>query len=308
VLAVDGGTSNIFVNATTATAVPLTLTGLETGDMGTVTFTDSAGHTVPLSVSASKTNYTVNLSSLADGTITSSLLVTDAASNTTTAIGNPVTLDQDKLAEAPIVKIANISPTVPAGGSIPLGIKVAAVDGDDNVLVTISGVPSFESISANDGHAPVKKGGGTYTFAAADVNNGLTLHSTYGGGGHPVNPLTVTATNTITGETATSAPQIITVTDPPASASPRLTNAYSLSDLMAQFSAETVFAGRGSDTTIGRFGDGLLTRANASIPDIAALTEHFMGAPVVRGGAPGLLPGSPTTAEEQRPFLALHHG
>jgi hypothetical protein len=220
VLQVDGGTPNIFVNVGTAAAVPVTLTGLETGDTGTVTFTDSAGHSVPLAVSASQTSYTVNLSPLADGTITSSLLVTDAANNTTTATGNAVTLDQDKVAEAPILSIAKTSLTVQAGGSVPLGIKVAAVDGDDNVLVTISGVPQgFESITADDGHAPVVQHGANYTFTAADVNNGLTLHSTFGGKGHPVNALTVTATSSTAGESAASSSQTITVTGPPATCS-----------------------------------------------------------------------------------------
>lgn len=128
--------------------------------------------------------------------------------------------DLDTIPEMPILKIANTSPTIPAGGSIPLGISVASVDGDDNVLVTISGVPQgFESITANDGHTPVVQHGANYTFTATDVNAGLTLHSTYKGGGHPINQFTVTASNTTAGEVATSAPQIITVTDPPATAS-----------------------------------------------------------------------------------------
>jgi hypothetical protein len=52
---------------------------------------------------------------------------------------------------------------------------------------------------------------------------------------------------------------------------------------------------------------GSLARTNGPTPDIAALTEHFMAAPLVSGGASGLLPSSLATAEEQRPFLAFHH-
>jgi hypothetical protein len=48
------------------------------------------------------------------------------------------------------------------------------------------------------------------------VNSGLTLHSTYGGTGHPVNKLTLTASNTTGGEKISSVPQTIKVTDPPA--------------------------------------------------------------------------------------------
>jgi hypothetical protein len=285
VLQVDGGTANIFVNA--ATAVPVTLAGLETGDTGTITFTDSAGHTVPLSVSASQTSYTANLSALANGTITSSLLVTDAVNNTTTATGNPVTLDQDKVAEAPILKIANISPTVPAGGSIPLGITVSSVDGDDNVLVTISGVPQgFESVTANDGHAPVVQHGANYTFTAADVNNGLTLHSTYRGGGHPVNLFTVTASNTTTGETTTSAPQIITVTDPPATTSTGQVSAWPRGLPLA------------------------LTQDSGHVDRLVALLDQFMAAGLHRDqiGAGAIASTfAPRGSPEDLPFLAMPH-
>lgn len=82
----------------------------------------------------------------------------------------------------------------------------------------------FETITADDGQPPVKKIGANYTFAAADVNNGLTLHSSFRGTGHPVNALTVTATNSTVGESATSSPQTITVTDPPAPTPPTLTS------------------------------------------------------------------------------------
>jgi len=208
--------------------------------------------------------------------------------------------DLDTIPEVPILTIANTSPRVPAGGSIPLGIKVASVDGDDNVLVTISGVPQgFETITADDGHAPVAQKGANYTFTAADVNNGLTLHSTYRGGGHPVNPLTVTASNTTAGEKATSAPQTITVTS--------TANSHRLSDLTAQFGTGVRSSRSASDATAGRFGEDPLTTASGSIPDIAALTEHFMGAPSVSVGASGLLRNS-LVAEEQRASLAFHHG
>ena len=43
----------------------------------------------------------------------------------------------------------------------------------------------------------------------------MTLHSSYTGTGQPVNTLTVTASNTTSGEGATSAAKTITVTDPP---------------------------------------------------------------------------------------------
>jgi hypothetical protein len=57
------------------------------------------------------------------------------------------------------------------------------------------------------------------TLSAAEVNSGLTLISHYRGSGHPVATLTVTATDSVGGQSATAAPQAITVTDPPATGS-----------------------------------------------------------------------------------------
>ncbi|WP_024513504.1 VCBS repeat-containing protein, partial [Bradyrhizobium sp. ARR65] len=59
----------------------------------------------------------------------------------------------------------------------------------------------------------------TFTITAGTAGqaiSGLTLNSTLPGNGHPVNTFTVTATNSTSGETGTSAAQTITVTDPPA--------------------------------------------------------------------------------------------
>jgi hypothetical protein len=68
-------------------AVPFTIGGLDAEDTGTVTFTDINNKTVPLSVTGGKTSYTADLSSLADGTIKTSLAVNpDPAGNTFTKI------------------------------------------------------------------------------------------------------------------------------------------------------------------------------------------------------------------------------
>jgi hypothetical protein len=82
------------INAATAPAVPFTISGLDSEDTGTVSFTDINGKTVQIAVKGGQTSYTANLSSLADGPITSSLFVnTDAAGNSFNAIaGNSVPL------------------------------------------------------------------------------------------------------------------------------------------------------------------------------------------------------------------------
>jgi hypothetical protein len=126
----------------------------------------------------------------------------------------------------------------------------------------------------------------TYTFNAlpvADWNNGLILNSIYKGNGQPKNTLTAKVTNTTAGESGTAPPVSIAVTDPPALASAE--GSTNLGALKAEFDAGTGFSRSTSDAT-GNLGNGVLTRARDAIPDIAALTERFMSAPFVSGGAP----------------------
>ncbi len=94
-----------------------------------------------------------------------------------------------------------------------LPISVTAFDADDAVSVTISGLTNYETVT--DALDKTVFSGSSVTLSAAEVNSGLTLLSSYGGSDHPVNTLTISASNTTNGETATSAPQTIVVTDPP---------------------------------------------------------------------------------------------
>jgi hypothetical protein len=114
---------------------------------------------------------------------------------------------------APTLTIASTSLFVAAGGSNSLPISVSGFDSDDRVTVNIAGLPAFETITDALDHRTFS--GGSVTLTAAEVNSGLTLHSTYRGSGQPVDILTVTATNTTAGERAQSSAQTITVTDPP---------------------------------------------------------------------------------------------
>jgi hypothetical protein len=130
-----------------------------------------------------------------------------------------VTLDQDKVAETPTFP-APSALTVAAGGSVPLGIVINAVDSDD-VILAISGVPAFESVSTAGVTPTVTRQGSTFTYTfntlpEADWNNGLIPNSTFPRKGHPATPLTVTVSNTTAGESSTASVERITVTDPPA--------------------------------------------------------------------------------------------
>jgi hypothetical protein len=128
-------------------------------------------------------------------------------------------------AEVPTLTIANTALTVTAGGSVPLGITATPVDSDDAISLKISGVPTYETITAPSGITVTSSlqadGTNTWTVTEGTTTTGapltaLTLSSSYTGLDHPIATFTVTATNTTPGETATSAAQTITVTDPPA--------------------------------------------------------------------------------------------
>uniref|UniRef100_UPI003F9E7153 beta strand repeat-containing protein n=1 Tax=Mycobacterium sp. TaxID=1785 RepID=UPI003F9E7153 len=131
--------SDTDVGHSAAAAVAFTIAGLDPEDTGTVTFTD--GHTtVVVPVTGGTTNYTANLSSLTDGTITSSLQVaTDPAGNTFTPVaGTTITLDQD-LSEHPSVLVDNGS-TTPIGrtGATAVAFAVSGLDTDDSGTLTFS--------------------------------------------------------------------------------------------------------------------------------------------------------------------------
>jgi Ca2+-binding RTX toxin-like protein len=117
---------------------------------------------------------------------------------------------------APTLTISDPSLNVTGGGgTVDLGVKVAASASATDVKVTIEGLPSYETISDGLGHS---YSGQSITLSAAEVNSGLTLTSNYTGSQHPIATLTVTASDTIGGSVATSAKQSIVVVDPPATA------------------------------------------------------------------------------------------
>jgi hypothetical protein len=100
------------------------------------------------------------------------------------------------------------------GGEVALGIGVTVPDPNEAVSVTISGLPRYETITDDLDHRTFS--GTSVTLSAAEVNSGLTLTSYYHRSGHPVATLMVAATDSVGGQSATTVPQTITVTDPPA--------------------------------------------------------------------------------------------
>jgi probable HAF family extracellular repeat protein len=131
-----------------------------------------------------------------------------------TAVGFIATpTDVDNAREPPKLAITGHSLRVSADGSVALPISVSAKDADDTVSIKISGLPSYDTITAGDGHVVAKKGD-SYTFTEADGLSGLTLHSSNAGEDHYHHDqatLTVTAKNTTADEAATSPAQTIKV-------------------------------------------------------------------------------------------------
>jgi Ca-dependent carbohydrate-binding module xylan-binding/Right handed beta helix region len=113
---------------------------------------------------------------------------------------------------APTLTVGSNALTVDAGGSVALPISVTP-SGGHAASVTIAGLASYEAVTDNLDHKVFT--GDSITLSAAEVNSGLSLASNYTGTGHPVNTLTMTASETIGNHTLTSASQAIQVTDPP---------------------------------------------------------------------------------------------
>ena len=103
------------------------------------------------------------------------------------------------------------------GGTVNLGVSVTAPASSTATSVTITGLPSYETITDKlDGKT---FSGSSITLNAAEVDSGLALTSHYEGSGHPSATLTITARDTIAGFIGNSTPETITVNDAPASAS-----------------------------------------------------------------------------------------
>ena len=130
---------------------------------------------VTVNVSGAQINYTANLATLNDGQITSVLAIN----------------------------------TDPAGNSF------TPVNGNAVVLDQDTGEQAALALTVNGGAPIASTTAGAIPLTAAEVDSGLSLNSSYTGSGKPVNTLSVTAANTTPGETTTTGPQNIVVTDPP---------------------------------------------------------------------------------------------
>jgi hypothetical protein len=253
--------NNVITSSTATSGFPIsgTTAGAENGRTVTIAMLNSAQSAVDIYTTTDQNNaWSVNVTStqaaaLADGSYTVTANVSDLAGNAAQQARQALTVEEDRSSEAPILTIANTALNVNAGASVPLGITVRPVDSDDRVSVKITGVPSYETITAPSADSVSRSSQGhIYTYvvteggsAAGTPLTGLTLTSHYTGSSHPVSNLTVSASDVTTGEAAISSSTTIAVTDPPASTAS--TSVQHSAALFMQF----VAAGFGDDKSKG---------------------------------------------------------
>jgi probable HAF family extracellular repeat protein len=175
------------ISAATAPLVPFSIAGLESEDTGTVTFTDVNNKTVVVNVNGSQTSYLANLSTLADGTITSSLAVnSDPAGNAFTPVaGNNVALTQlDHWTATLGGNWATASSWTTWNGThaVPTGAIDADFDKSGTYTVKITTADTAYALLLNDTGATISDNSG----------GALTLAGT-GGSSNPNGPLSINA-------------------------------------------------------------------------------------------------------------------
>ena len=126
-----------FAGAANSGSVSYTIGNLDDDASGTATFTDASGNKVQASV-ASNGTFSISLSSLADGTITASLTISDSAGNSQTVSGSDtLTLDRD-IGEQAALKLTVISTDVGTAGETAVPFTIAGLDPDDTGTVTFT--------------------------------------------------------------------------------------------------------------------------------------------------------------------------
>jgi hypothetical protein len=151
--------SEAVINATEVGTVEYIVLGVDLDATAEVTFTSSGGGT-PVVVSGLGNGTTnVDLSSLPDGTISASIVVTDNASNTASGTGDIASLDTIADA-APVASVVfdDGDGFVSASEAATAGYTTAGVDGDATATVTFS--------DGNPLHDVVVSGLGNGTFSA----------------------------------------------------------------------------------------------------------------------------------------------
>ncbi len=202
-ITVDGGGATTPIGHAGAAAVAFAVTGIDTDDSGTLTFTDGANHSVTVTITDGavvagdhNTTTTVDLSSLADGSITSSLTLNDTAGNNFNASGNAVTLDQDTDEQPAVTVDGGALTPIGHAGAAAVAFAVTGIDTDDSGTLTFTdGANHSVTVTITDGAVVAGDHNTTTTvdlssLADGSITSSLTLNDTAGNsfsaGGNPV--------------------------------------------------------------------------------------------------------------------------
>ncbi|MEI6371835.1 MAG: Ig-like domain-containing protein, partial [Nostocales cyanobacterium ELA608] len=162
--------ADVLVGNAEKGTVAFAVAGMDSDAQGVVTFTDGSGNHVDVQVSGNTTTGTVNLSTLVDGNITSSLAITDNAGNTITKAGSNFVLDT----------------SADKGESLSISTVRGANVFADAVQVTLGGIDSdvnATAVTVRDaaGHSVAADvdGSGTWTANINGLDRGaLTVTAT----------------------------------------------------------------------------------------------------------------------------------
>ena len=140
-------TADHVINAVELTSVSFGVSGLAGGSTGAVTFTDSGDHHVVVAIQGNG-SYSADLSSLTDGTITSSLSATGPSGGITSTSGNAVTLDTDR----------GLTPDVSVNALDPAHVTftISGLEGDEFGTMTftdINGKQVVVNVGSNGDYA-----------------------------------------------------------------------------------------------------------------------------------------------------------
>jgi FG-GAP-like repeat len=171
---VDNGSTTPIGSAGAGT-VPFVINNLSLDDSGTLTFTDGT-NVVTVQISGgtveagpNNTATTVNLQSLSDGTITSTLTLDSSNNNPFyTTGGNSVTLDQD-LNELPIVTVDFGSPLVDKADAAAVAFSVSGAESDDSGTLTFSDGTHTATVTITGGDTT-----GTVNLSSFNDNTPIT--------------------------------------------------------------------------------------------------------------------------------------
>jgi ELWxxDGT repeat protein len=214
-LLVDTTPPNVAITSEVSTGDDgqLTLTGTISDNIDTPTITIFDGSTSLGTATINGTNWTF-AATLGQGTHQLSATAVDQAGNSST-VNAPQPVTVNDVATAPTLSGPPSVTWTQGTASVSLPISVSGGDADDlaTTTVTIKGLASGATITdALDGKSFSSS---TVTLTAAEVNSGLTLHP----GKLTSGTLTITASMTEGGGSATSAPLTISLKDPPSSVS-----------------------------------------------------------------------------------------